>query len=224
MKKLKYKDRLIEYDIIKSNIKNVYIQVKDEKVIVKAPNKLKEEQIKKIVETKKEWIYKKLVENEKRKKENRQVVKLLGKEYKLLIKFEDNQSAKMYIENDKLIIEIPKKQIDKTEQIKEELIDSMYKKVAEKEVDMAMQIITRIVGIAPKKYKIKKLKSAWGTCTSNQNITINSSLMQYDRKVIQYVVLHEVCHLKYMNHSREFWKMVEKYMKDYKEVKKILKR
>lgn len=224
MRKVKYKDILIEYDIIKSKIKNVYIQVKDEKVIVKVPYKLKEEQINKIVETKKDWIYKKLIESGKRKKENKQIVRLLGKEYKLLIKFEENQFAKMYIENDKLIIEIPKSQSDKTEHIKEQLIDDMYKKVAEKEVDMAMQIITRIVGIAPKKYKIKKLRSAWGTCTSNQNITINSSLMQYDRKVIQYVVLHEICHLKYMNHSKEFWKMVEKYMKDYKEVRKILKK
>ena len=47
--------------------------------------------------------------------------------------------------------------------------------------------------------------------------------MKYDRNVIQYVVLHEICHLKYMNHSEEFWNMVEKYMKNYKEVRKKLK-
>ena len=96
-------------------------------------------------------------------------------------------------------------------------------KIAEKEVAMAMMVVTRIVGIKPNKYRIKRLKTAWGTCTQNKNITINSELMKYDRQVIQYVVLHEICHLKYMNHSKEFWNMVEKYMKDYKEVRSRLK-
>ena len=48
--------------------------------------------------------------------------------------------------------------------------------------------------------------------------------MMYSRKAIEYVVLHEVCHLKYMNHSKNFWAMVEKYMPDYKEAEKELKK
>ena len=50
-----------------------------------------------------------------------------------------------------------------------------------------------------------------------------SELMKYDREVIQYVVLHEICHLRYMNHSNDFWNMVEKYMSNYKDVRKRLK-
>lgn len=224
MKSIKYKDRVIEYKIEKSEIKNVYIQIKNGKVLVKAPKRLKELNIEKIVESKKDWIYKKIEEREIIEKENKDIVGLLGKEYKLNIIYVDNLNSKIYIDRENLIIEIPKKQKSQIEEIKQKLIDEMYEKVAEKEVDMAMQIITRIVGIKPNKYKIKKLKSAWGTCTSNKNITINSSLMKYDRKVIQYVVLHEICHLKYMNHSKEFWQMVEKYMNDYKEARCKLKK
>lgn len=218
-----YKDKLIEYEVIKSKIKNLYIHIKAGKVIVKAPSRARDKDIERAVEEKKKWIYEKLENmNVDRYKQGSNVF-LLGKVYPLKIKFIKPNISNIYIENGNMIVEIPKKYKKEYEKIIEELLDDVYMKVAEKEVDMAMQIVTRIVGIKPNKYRIKKLKTAWGTCTSNKNITINSSLMKYDRTVIQYVVLHEICHLKYMNHSKEFWNMVEQYMKNYKEIRRRLK-
>ena len=86
-----------------------------------------------------------------------------------------------------------------------------------------MEYIKSITGLSPKEIRIKKLKSAWGICSSKQYISINQNLMAYSRHAIEYVCLHEVCHLKHMNHSKEFWKMVEKYMPDYKTAKLELK-
>lgn len=218
-----YKNKLIEYEVIKSKIKNLYIHIKDGKVIVKAPARVKDKDIKRAVEEKKKWIYEKLENLSKQEYKQGSKVLLLGREYPLKIKFIRQNTAEIYIENGNMVAEIPKKYKKEYAKRIEELLDDVYMKVAEKEVDMAMQIVTRIVGIKPNKYRIRKLKTAWGTCTSNKNITINSSLMKYDRTVIQYVVLHEICHLKYMNHSKEFWNMVEKYMKDYREIRKKLK-
>lgn len=218
-----YKNKLIEYEVIKSKIKNLYIHIKDGKVIVKAPTRVKDKDIKSAVEEKKKWIYEKLENLNKQECKQGSKVLLLGREYPLKIKFIKQNTADIYIENGNMVAEIPKKYKKEYAKRIEELLDDVYMKVAEKEVDMAMQIVTRIVGIKPNKYRIRKLKTAWGTCTSNKNITINSSLMKYDRTVIQYVVLHEICHLKYMNHSKEFWNMVEKYMKDYREIRKKLK-
>ena len=87
-----------------------------------------------------------------------------------------------------------------------------------------MEKMRKLVGLAPEEYRIKKTKSIWGSCSSNKKITINQNLMMYSRKAIDYVVLHEICHLKYMNHSKKFWAMVEKYMPDYKEAEKELKK
>lgn len=218
-----YKNKLIEYEVIKSKIKNLYIHIKAGKVIVKAPVRVKDIDIEKVVEKKKKWIYEKLENMHADIYKQGSNVFLLGKAYPLKIKFIKQNTSNIYIENGNMIVEISKKYKKEYAKIIEELLDDVYMKVAEKEVDMAMQIVTRIVGIKPNKYRIKKLKTAWGTCTSNKNITINSSLMKYDRTVIQYVVLHEICHLKYMNHSKEFWNMVEKYMKNYKEIRKKLK-
>jgi len=96
-------------------------------------------------------------------------------------------------------------------------------KIAEKEVENAMEKTRKMVGLAPEEYRIKKTKSVWGRCSTTRKITINQNLMMYSRKAIEYVVLHEITHLKHMNHSKEFWNMVECYMPNYKEIRKQLK-
>ena len=224
MNKLKYKNKIIEYDIIKSNIKNVYIHIKDSKVIVKAPKKLANKEIIEIINSKKKWIYEKIDKIKSSELKEGSIVYILGKQYNLKIYFQENVEPKIQISEGELQVILPQYRKNKSNSsLIKELISSLYDKIAEKEVSMAMALITRFVGIKPNKYRIKRLKTAWGTCTSNKNITINSELMKYDREVIQYVVLHEVCHLKYMNHSKDFWNMVEKYMNNYKEIRKKLK-
>ena len=86
-----------------------------------------------------------------------------------------------------------------------------------------MQHISSVTGLKPKEVNIKKLRATWGICSSKKTISINQNLMAYSRHAIEYVCLHEVCHLKYMNHSKDFWNMVEKYMPDYKLAKLELK-
>ena len=76
----------------------------------------------------------------------------------------------------------------------------------------------------PKKVTIKKMKSAWGSCTSNRNISINKELMYYKEELVDYVIVHELSHLKYMNHSKDFWNLVGSVLPDYKALRKELKR
>ena len=73
-------------------------------------------------------------------------------------------------------------------------------------------------------YQIKKLSSAWGIYHKRENyISFNFDLIEKDIKCIEYVVLHELCHIFYMNHQKDFWTLVEKYMPDYKIRRKNLK-
>lgn len=66
------------------------------------------------------------------------------------------------------------------------------------------------------------MKTRWGSCSSKGNISINLLLAKYDKKAIDYVILHELCHLKELNHSKNFWQLVKTYMPDYQEIKKLL--
>ncbi|WP_133627269.1 M48 family metallopeptidase [Fonticella tunisiensis] len=70
---------------------------------------------------------------------------------------------------------------------------------------------------------VKEQKSIWGSCSSRGNINFNWRLIMAPLSVIDYVVIHELCHLKHQDHSSKFWSLVEYVMPDYKEKKKWLR-
>ena len=132
---------------------------------------------------------------------------------------------------------VSKKEIEKLIEQKAEWIQKSLEKEKQKQSKQALytkeefkQIVTsnakeliNETGLIPNKITIKEIKYAWGSCSSKKNITINLELIKYSEKAIRYVILHELCHIKHMNHSKEFWKLVEKYMPEYKEIQKEFK-
>lgn len=215
----------LEYELVRSKIKNIYILIRNGKVIVKAPNNISENRIKDFINSKEDWINKKLKEFEKKSFKEKsyvsgEVFKVLGNDYILNIEYGDFEKASVNLDNG--YINICVSENCETENIKE-LIEKMYYKIALMIVDKSVNMWKNILKIAPDVVVIKKLKTAWGKCNSKRKITINPDLMKYDQRVIDYVVLHEFCHLRYMNHSKDFWNMVGKFMPDYKDLKKELK-
>lgn len=71
---------------------------------------------------------------------------------------------------------------------------------------------------------IRNQKTRWGSCSGKGNLSFNSKLMMFEPDVIDYVIIHELCHLKEMNHSKKFWASVEKIVPGYKEQKKKLRK
>ena len=90
-------------------------------------------------------------------------------------------------------------------------------------VESTTKELIELTNLKPNNIRIRDISYAWGSCSANKNITISLKLIKYSKKAIKYVILHELCHLKYMNHSKNFWNLVEKYMPDYKEIKKEFK-
>ncbi len=160
---------MISYKLEQKNIKNLYIRIKDNTVIVSAPKKMKQKTIDEIVQKKSKWISNKLKEEKEQ--------------------LEDKYNKEEFIEI-----------------IKENVND-----------------LTKQTGLYPNKVRIREIKYAWGSCSSKKNITINMKLIKYDREIIRYVILHELCHIRYMNHSKEFWELVKMYMPNYNEIRKKLK-
>lgn len=151
----------------------------------------------------------------------RHPVPVLGIDYKVKIVYKNIKVTELDVENKTIKISLPNryKKVDNKE-ILDLAIDKMYEQIAKVEIERAMEKTRIMVGFAPEEYEIKKMKTL-GKCENNK-ITIHPEIVRYNRKVIDYVVLHQYCHLKYKNHTKAFFKMLEEYLPDYKKCEEIL--
>ncbi len=221
-------NKKIEYTLERKKIKNCYISVKDGKVSVRVPLKTSLEKIQEMLLKRADWILKNIEKQKEKENSEKQyidgeVFKVLGKDVILKVSYENLAKPKLRFWLGKWLVTLPKEG-KKEENIQiRKLVEQFYQELADKEIEKAMRKMTMKVGLAPNCYKVKRLKSTWGNCCTTGTISINQNVVKYSRHAIEYVCLHEICHLQYMNHSKEFWNMVTKYMPDYKEAEAELK-
>ena len=152
----------------------------------------------------------------------RHPVPVLGTDYKLKIIYKNIKVAELDVEDKIIKISLPNKyKKANNERILDIAIDKMYEQIAKVEVERAMEKTRILLGFAPEDYEIRKMSEELGRCEENK-ITINPEIVKYNREVIDYIVLHEYCHLKYKSHCKSFIKMLEKYEPNYKKYEKIV--
>ena len=168
---------MFEYSIVKSNRKSIAIQIHpDCKVLVRAPKRMRMEEIKRFVESKAEWIEKHLS--------------------------------------------------NCTSQNQQKLTDQEIQALREKAralVTERVQYYAPLIGVTYNQIVIRAQHTRWGSCSSKGNLNFNCLLALVPMEVLDYVVVHELCHRKELNHSERFWNEVTKILPDYKVRKKWLK-
>ena len=95
--------------------------------------------------------------------------------------------------------------------------------LCETRVNQAFETYIPRLGLRPKKITIKRMTSRWGSCSAGGNIAINLDLICFSQECIDYVVVHELCHLKHMNHGEDFWRLVATCCPDYKQLRDVMK-
>lgn len=152
----------------------------------------------------------------------RHPVPVLGTDYKVKIIYKNIKVAELDVEDKIIKISLPNKyKKANNERILDIAIDKMYEQIAKIEVERAMEKTRILLGFAPEDYEIRKMSEELGRCEENK-ITINPEIVKYDREIIDYIVLHEYCHLKYKSHCKSFIKMLEKYGPNYKKYERIV--
>jgi len=105
----------------------------------------------------------------------------------------------------------------------EELFENWLRKLAKKSLVNRIYKLAENLTFKVGRISIRGQKTRWGSCSSKGNLSFNYNLLRYRKEVIDYVIIHELCHLKEMNHSDKFWKLVGDFCPDYKELRKELK-
>lgn len=221
MNLVKSRNNIITYTINKSEVSNCYISIQNGEVMVCAPWYLTTAQIQTMVEEKRQWILTKLQEYKTPIKVNNNIleeniIKVLGQDYFIKVIYKNIKGPSITLENKRVKIVLPNKyKKEELSPILKILIEKMYFTLAEKEVEMAMEKARITLGFAPEDYEICKMGNTLGKCSSNKKIFINPDIVKFNRNIIEYVVMHEFCHLKYKNHSKSFYSLIEKNMPSY---------
>lgn len=227
--KIEYNSQIIEFIVEYRKRKTFEISIDPPDIVkVAAPIGAKEDIIVKIVESKAKWIIKKLsffreigYVRERREYAAGEVFMYLGKNYSLHIVIDESVSKptiKLYHDMLYLTTNTNDKEIIKAT-IKEWYIQKTYENVFQK-VEHYQPYFT----VQPKYIKVKEQKKRWGSCGTNRHILFNWRCSMAPSYVIDYIVVHEMSHLVHMNHSQDFWKLVESIIPNYRKAKEWLKR
>ena len=212
----------------RKNIKNMYLRVlpPNGNVKVSAPSFISDEEIVNFIRLKKDWILKKqryIKENNIKaplKYDNGEKHYLWGKEYTLQLIKNDNVKH-VLLDKEISIIYLPiakKSTIEK----RKKTLDEFYRNQMKIAVPPVLDKCTKIVGKTPSEVKIRNMKN-WGNCRyHDKRITLNLNLAKKDIECLEYVMIHELCHLIEFNHSKKFKNLMDKYCPNWKEKKKRL--
>ncbi|WP_277586309.1 M48 family metallopeptidase [Psychrobacillus antarcticus] len=199
----------VEFNVQYGNGKKLSIHMDSSGFItVKAPKDATKEMIISAMESKGKWILEKIQENKKA----RELPK--SKEY-------DAQGKFLYLGNERLLHEL----IDCSE-LNEEILKRNLKKFYMTEcktiIEKRIKIYQKQLKVKPKVIEIVESRVKWGSCSSDRKLTFNYRLAMAPIEVIDYVIIHELCHITHMNHDRSFWRRVGSIMPDYKEKEEYL--
>ena len=153
----------------------------------------------------------------------RHPVPVLGVDYRVKIIYRNIKITELDVEGKTIKISLPNKYRKMSNvTILDLAIEKMYEQIANVELERAMEKTRIMLGFAPEEYEVKRFKGL-GKCEDSK-ITINPEIIKYGRKIIDYVVLHQYCHLKYKTHCKAFYNLLAKYEPNYKKYEELIKK
>ena len=207
----RYKDVDYAVDIIRKDNKNTYVRVKEERVVVTTGYFTSDRKIKGLLDENQKAIGKMIERARVVRSQRKDLFLLFGKYYQIEYGDYDHQitveDGHIWVVSEEILVKWLEQYIHTT--FYHHLKD-WYERFEE--------------DIPDPNLKIRKMKTRWGVCnTRNHNVTLNFELFRYDMECLDYVIVHELSHFVVQNHSKDFWRVVEKYCPNYKEIRKKLR-
>ena len=218
----------LKVEVVRSKRKTAALHIIGDEIQVRVPNRLRDGKIVEILETKERWIRNKVVQLQIRPKVKEkdfvsgECFSLLGKNLRLKVLEGGRVGTKL--EGNYLFTNVRASEIGDLRKCRiKTYIEKWYIQEAYKRLEEKVIKYSEIIRVSPREIKVKNYKTRWGSCDKKGRITFNWHLIKAPHSIVDYVVIHELCHMIQSNHSPKFWHEVEKYDPSYKEHKKWLK-
>ena len=149
-------------------------------------------------------------------------LQLTGDKWQVCTAGEDNSTLYLEIDNTQKIIHFSgnKQQVD----VFRQMLEQWLKQIARPIFSQMLELLAERHGFHFNRLSIRAQKTRWGSCSSNKNISLNCKLLFLPKKVVEYVMIHELCHTIQMNHSDKFWQLVEDCDPDFQAHRAELKK
>ena len=225
-KSFNIKGRQIDCEIVRSQRRTVAIQIHpDKRIELKVPLLYNIDEVEPFLVKHHRWIFNRLDAPEKKSREPKKFVDgemhyFLGKQYPLRIIISPENTVEF---RDDTIIVYAKYNVSDLIAV---LLERWYYQQAHQvfqEISVPLMKQMKKYNVLPKSFTIKKMKTRWGSCSSKGSINLNLDLIKLPEGCIKAVILHELCHLVHMNHSKEFYALMTAEMPDWKVWDKQLK-
>ncbi len=199
------------YKIIYAKRRSIQIKVsEDNEITVRCPLGMSKERIQRFLFEKQSWIDKVISKNTARLQRDSDVLNFKA----------------VYVDGKQIPLVLGEKNLITQSQVylkRIEDIRKLYTKTFYESFLAEVNYISEKSGLLPLSVNVKNYRSRWGCCDIKGNILFNYKLFMLPPRIREYVIIHELCHLRHHNHSAAFWKLVEYYLPDYKECRKELK-
>ena len=231
-----YGDEAVTYEVIRKNYaegkkRNITIKVHPNcEIVITAPDDSKREDIHQAVMKRAKWIYEALKQFRNHLEYvqtlnyvSGEMMFYLGRRYVLKVIEDNDASPKIKMDRGKLLVTLRQFNADKTALVKA-LVATWYKDRAEhifhERLSVLLPQATWVDGIPS--FRVLPMTKQWGSCSTKGNLMLNPHLVKAPKECIDYVILHELCHIAEHNHSERFWRLLTSVMPNWKEVKSRL--
>lgn len=217
----------IEMLVERKDIKNMYIRIlpPDGKVKITVPKAISDDAIRMFAISRIAWIKKQKANFENQSRQTkRQYISgeshfLWGKRYRLEVIYSGVRND-VFVREDKLFLQARK---ESTQEQRETVIEEWYREQIKQAIPSVLEKYSRIVGKAPDEWRVKNMRTKWGTCNPiKKRIWLNLQLAKKTPECLDYVIVHELVHLYVKNHNDEFRAYMDQFYPNWQVVKKQL--
>lgn len=229
MESIQFKDKVIQIQR-KAFRRSMSIHLSLDGILIKTSLLCRESLIREFLLSKETWIEKNMAKMDQLKSQKKEIAFNLGEKYPFLgeeLSFRSvitlNKEDFFSIHEDHLLWH-SRNPTELDPAAMKPKLQQVYKRYAISELKRRMQFWTEQMNLHPKKIKFNEPTGRWGSCSSQGNINLNWKMIVHSPKAVDYILIHELAHLKHLNHSKDFWNLVSKYCPDHKVHQKELKK